>query len=285
MDYIVQTFKIMATKKKIVLFVLYLFLILVGVLFAYKQEYGSIPFEELNYMKNMDPEMGLDFFYLLQDSGLILIIFLSFITLLPNIISTDFVQFKNSKFSYMIVTRITNTKYQKWKIKGNLMMSFLVIALSQVFILIIIQLFCFDLTFEINPIYLSATRHTTIFSNSLMLSLVLYIGLSSIGYSVLSNLIYSLRGFRNNIYLYRTLGLFITLVLYIGSSILTRAIFELSGNMLITTMISFFNISNILSPGIIISPILNHTPILFYIGTIVLYSLLSVFLQNLKEIE
>ncbi|MEG1253048.1 MAG: hypothetical protein RSC59_06835 [Erysipelotrichaceae bacterium] len=283
MNYAGQLFTLMKTKRKSLLLLLYFIIIIASVLLSYKLEYGSIPLTELNYMKECDPEMGLDFFYLLQDSGLVLFIFLSATTFLPNLITADFLIYRINKFDNFILTRTSNIKYNKSCIKVNFISTFILILLTQIIILITIQLFCFDLSFEINQAYLDATRQTDIFSNSLIISLIIYIVLSCIGYGVFSNLIFSLQAFVNNIYLYRTLGLCITLILYIGSAVITKLIVDVGGGFFIATLTYFFNITNLITPGIIKSSILNNTPILFYIGTMTLYYMLSKIFFDIKE--
>ena len=69
-------FPLFKSKKKIILLSIYFIVIITSILIVYNSEYGSISQNELLYMKSNDPEMGLDFFYLLQDSGLTLIMFL-----------------------------------------------------------------------------------------------------------------------------------------------------------------------------------------------------------------
>ncbi|WP_329754316.1 hypothetical protein [Catenibacterium mitsuokai] len=52
---------------------------------------------------------------------------------------------------------------------------------------------------------------------------------------------------------------------------------------LIATLAYFLNIINILTPSIIKSPVLNNNPHLFYIGTALLYYLLSSILFGMRD--
>ena len=121
---------------------------------------------------------------------------------------------------------------------------------------------------------MNATRQTNLLSGSLLLNLIIYIILSSIGYALFSHFLFSLQYFVKNVYLYRALGLLVSLILYIGASVLSHTFYNTSGS-LIATLAYFFNIINILTPSIIKSPVLNNNPHLFYIGTALLYYLLS----------
>lgn len=283
MIYLQKFFFLFKSKKKLISFLVYSIAIIVSVFIMYKSAYGSIPENELLYMKSNDPEMGLDFFYFLQDSGLTLILFVLTSIIIPNIISSDFLLYSNNKFDNLLITRIATDKYNKTAKKLNFIITFLIILFTHLIILIIIHLFYFKISFSINEIYLNATRHTNLFSNSLMLSLIIYIILSSLGYALFSNLIFSFQAYVKNIYLYRTLGLCISLILYIGSSVLSKCIYDFTGSMLFSTIAYFINVVNIISPGIIQSPILNNNYVLFYIGTAFLYCLIAFILFEVKE--
>ena len=283
MQYLKKLFSLMKTKKKLLLFLLYFISIIASVFIVYQSAYGSIPKNELIYMKSVDPEMGLDFFYILQDSGLTLLIFILTCFIVPNIISSDFLILENNKCDYFITTRLTSAKYNKITKYYNFMTTLLMMIVTQLLIVFIIHLFCFEISFSINEIYAGATRQTTLFSNSLMLSLVIYILLSSLGYALFSQFIFSLQAYIKNIYLFRTLGLCVSLVLYIGSAVITRVISNLSGGSFLPTLTHFLNISNILTPGIIRSPVLDHHYVLFYIGTFFFYCVMTLILFHIKD--
>lgn len=106
--------------------------------------------------------------------------------------------------------------------------------------------------------------------------------LSSIGYALFSHFLFSLQYFIKNVYLYRTLGLLVSLILYIGASVLSHTFYNTSGSLL-ATLAYFLNIINILTPSIIKSPVLNNNPYLFYIGTALLYYLLSSILFGMRD--
>lgn len=148
--------------------------------------------------------------------------------------------------------------------------------------ILIIHLFFFKISFSINPIYMDATRQTNLLSSSLFLNLIIYIILSSIGYALFSHFLFSLQYFIKNVYLYRTLGLLVSLILYIGASVLSYTFYNTSGSLL-ATLAYFLNIINILTPSIIKSPVLNNNPYLFYIGTALLYYLLSSILFGMRD--
>lgn len=277
-----QFFYLFKSKKKLLLFSIYFIAIIIGIFISYKGAYGSIPNNEMILMKSKDPEMGLDFFYYLQDSGLTLIFYVLTTLIVPNIISADFLLYDHNKFNQFMITRMSSSLYYKKERQFNFIATFILILITHLLTILIIHLFFFKISFSINPIYMNATRQTNLLSGSLLLNLIIYIILSSIGYGLFSHFLFSLQYFVKNVYLYRTLGLLVSLILYIGASVLSHTFYNTSGN-LIATLAYFFNIINILTPSIIKSPILNNNPHLFYIGTALLYYLLSSIFFGMRD--
>ena len=226
--------------------------------------------------------MGLDFFYYLQDSGLTLILYVLTTLIVPNIISADFLLYDHNKFNQFMITRMSSSLYHKKERQFNFIATFILILITHLLTILIIHLFFFKISFSINPIYMNATRQTNLLSGYLLLNLIIYTILSSIGYALFSHFLFSLQYFIKNVYLYRTLGLLVSLILYIGASVLSHTFYNTSGN-LTATLAYFLNIINILTPSIIKSPVLNNNPYLFYIGTALLYYLLSSILFGMRD--
>lgn len=269
-----QFFYLFKSKKKLLLFSIYFIVVIVGIFISYKEAYGSIPKKEMILMKSKDPEMGLDFFYYLQDSGLTLILYVLTTLIVPNIISADFLLYEHNKFNHFLITRRSSSLYHKKERQFNFLATFILILMTHLLTILIIHLFFFKISFSINPIYMNATRQTHLLSSSLFLNFIIYMVLSSIGYALFSHFLFSLQYFIKNVYLYRTLGLLVSLILYIGASVLSHTFYNTSGS-LTATLAYFLNIINILTPSIIKSPVLNNNPHLFYIGTALIYYLLS----------
>lgn len=277
-----QFFYLFKSKKKLLLFSIYFIVVIVGIFISYKEAYGSIPKKEMILMKSKDPEMGLDFFYYLQDSGLTLILYVLTTLIVPNIISADFLLYEHNKFNHFLITRMSSSLYHKKERQFNFLATFILILMTHLLTILIIHLFFFKISFSINPIYMNATRQTHLLSSSLFLNFIIYMVLSSIGYALFSHFLFSLQYFIKNVYLYRTLGLLVSLILYIGASVLSHIFYNTSGS-LTATLAYFLNIINILTPSIIKSPVLNNNPHLFYIGTALLYYLLSSILFGMRD--
>ena len=277
-----QFFYLFKSKKKLLLFSIFFIAIIIGIFISYKGAYGSIPNNEMILMKSKDPEMGLDFFYYLQDSGLTLILYVLTTLIVPNIISADFLLYNHNKFNHFLITRMSSSIYHKKERQFNFVSTFILILITHLLTILIIHLFFFKISFSINPIYMNATRQTNLLSSSLLLNLIIYMLLSAIGYALFSHFLFSLQYFIKNVYLYRTLGLLVSLILYIGASVLSHTFYNTSGS-LAATLAYFLNIINIFTPSIIKSPVLNNNPHLFYIGTALLYYLLSSILFGMRD--
>ena len=277
-----QFFYLFKSKKKLLLFSIYFIVVIVGIFISYRGAYGSIPKKEMILMKSKDPEMGLDFFYYLQDSGLTLILYVLTTLIVPNIISADFLLYEHNKFNHFLITRMSSSLCHKKERQFNFLATFILILMTHLLTILIIHLFFFKISFSINPIYMNATRQTHLLSRSLFLNFISYLVLSSIGYALFSHFLFSLQYFIKNVYLYRTLGLLVSLILYIGASVLSHTFYNTSGSLL-ATLAYFLNIINILTPSIIKSPVLNNNPHLFYIGTALLYYLLSSILFGMRD--
>ena len=273
-----QFFYLFKSKKKLLLFSIYFIVVIVGIFISYKGAFSSIPEKEMILMKSKDPEMGLD----LQDSGLTLILYVLTTLILPSIISADFLLYEHNKFNHFLITRMSSSLYHKKERQFNFLATFILIFMTHLLTILIIHLFFFKISFSINPIYMNATRQTNLLSSSLLLNLIIYMILSSIGYALFSDFLFSLQYFIKNVYLYRTLGLLVSLILYIGASVLSHTFYNTSGS-LTATLAYFLNIINILTPSIIKSPVLNNNPHLFYIGTALLYYLLSSILFGMRD--
>lgn len=277
-----QFFYLFKSKKKLLLFSIYFIVVITGIFISYKGAFSSISKKEMILMKSKDPEMGLDLFYYLQDSGLTLILYVLTTLIVPNIISADFLLYEHNKFNHFMITRMSSSLYHKKERHFNFLATFILILMTHLLTILIIHLFFFKISFSINPIYMDATRQTNLLSSSLFLNLIIYIILSSIGYAIFSHFLFSLQYFIKNVYFYRTLGLLVSLILYIGASVLSHTFYNTSGS-LTATLAYFLNIINILTPSIIKSPVLNNNPHLFYIGTALLYYLLSSILFGMRD--
>ncbi len=269
--------KLIKLKNKKILLPIIMAMIIPMVVVLFYKEYANVSIENFIILKQTMPELGLQFFYIIQDAGLSLIFFILLIILAPNIIASDFLEMNNSKFANSIVARIGNKNKIKYELLVTFIYSFVLTVLLNIIILCTIQLFCFDLHFNQVVSPNNTYDLSIIFSNNQFLSLVIYILLSSTGYGVFSCFVYSLQGLVKNIYLYRAIGLFLGIVLVILPSFISQ-IYKIE---FISSLIYFLSIWSILTPGIGLS--LQVTPIIQFCGSIFLYILITLLILMIKE--
>ena len=147
-----QFFYLFKSKKKLLLFSIYFIVVIVGIFISYKGAYASIPNNEMILMKSKDPEMGLDFFYYLQDSGLTLILYVLTTLILPNIISADFLLYEHNKFNHFLITRMSCSLYHKKERRFNFFATFILILMTHLLTILIIHLFFFKISFSMHPL-------------------------------------------------------------------------------------------------------------------------------------
>jgi len=240
-------------------------------------EYSNVSSDTLEIIKETMPELGIQFFYIIQDAGLSLIFFVLMLVLLPNLISSNFLEMSNSKFNNMITTRIGYSQRIKNELKTTFIFSFMFTIFADIIILITIHLFCFSIHFTKVLPFEGIYDLSIIFSNNQLLSLIIYVLLSACGYGVFSCFVYSLQFVIKNIYLYRALGLFIGISLVILPSFIS----QLLNINILSTIVYFLSIWAITSPGI--GSTLQASPTILYIGSICIYSLIIVILLKIKE--
>lgn len=280
MFYLKQFCCLLKAKRKLLILFLYYALIVACIFFYYHKEYGAIDVKELEVIKN-DPVLGLNFFYTLQQPGMTLIKFLLTCLLIPNIISADFLVLKHNHFTDFIKTRISTKSYFQAAKFINFISTFLITLLMHLVTLLVIHLFFFKITFH--QVNIPVESILNMFSSNILMNLMIYILLSSLGFAVFSHFVYALQAFIKNTYLYRTMGLMSALILYTGSFLLVKLAFDLHLGIVVRIILYMTCIPNILVPGMEESVYIGQYRLVHYLGTLVLYLIVSNILFTLRE--
>jgi hypothetical protein len=160
-------------------------------------------------------DAALEFFYYIQLTGLNPFIFMILMLLLPNIVSYNFLDMQQNHTTYLIETRIGKKKYYIDTTIKNFIISSIAIMILEILMLINIQLFFGKIAF--NTMTYPEGYHIltqTICSNEI-LNLIYFLILTSIGYGLLSVIIFSLQVFIPHIYLYRCSGVILGISLVV----------------------------------------------------------------------
>lgn len=258
-------------KRKIILLIIYTCFVFISVLMHYYSEFGKIPSDEMILMKK-DTWMGLSLFYEMQDAGFVLYLYLLMALLIPNILSIDFLKYKRNHFDYMLKTRVSLKKYIRKTRLSNFITTFSIIFMTHLIVLLFIHLFLFKIGFKTGD---PDIRRVNVFYSSELISLIIYIIFSSTGYAVFSDFLYSLQLFITNTYLYRLTGIICSIGLYLGSAVITRLLSFINVPDLLLHITNSLSIGNLITPGMYKSVALNTSPYLAFMGSVILYTLIS----------
>lgn len=261
---------------KIILPVLFIGVVLVTI-FSYYIEYSNVSTEQFEIMKKEMPELGLNLYYTIQDAGLTLVYFVLMITFSPNIFASHCLEIRNSKYLQMIMTRIGYVNAIKGEICATFLISMFINIIANILILFVIHLFLLPIHFGTVEVVEGVYDLSILFSNNQLISIFIYILFSSIGYGVFTCFIYSLQTYVRNIYLFRSLGLILGILLVIFPSFISQII----NVPILSTMLYFFSVWAMLTPGIGI--IIPFSPFIVFIGSIAMYSIVILVLLEIRK--
>lgn len=196
------------TKEKFfIIFLIFIFMN-ISIYIVYQQSVYSYS----DYV-NTYPHAGLSFFYYLYCIGVNPFLFILFMLLVPNLMSYDFLNIHQNHCAYLIETRISKNTYYRHIFFKNIFISVITTLLIQLLILITIHFFYIPLQFNttIYPEYYYATSQ--ILSSNEIISLISFISLTSLGYGLVSSLLFSLQILVSNKYIYRCFGVIFGILL------------------------------------------------------------------------
>ncbi len=201
------------TKRRIALIIV-LWCILCGcIAFSfYSADYGIFTPESYAHL-------GLNFFYRMQTTALVLLYFIINIFLAPNLLAADLYRDRKTHFSNFIKIRIGSRRYFYHSIAENYLTVLLYFICTQLIALLFIHFFIFPITFDFS-LFEGLYNASEALSSNHVWNLILFIFLSANGYAVFATLLFSLRRYLRDVYLFRASGLILGLLLYILPALL-----------------------------------------------------------------
>lgn len=194
--------------------------------------------------------IGLQLYYELQNPGFYLPFYIFILYLSANIYAIDFFRYKQTKFNNMIICRKGHKDLFFSNIKKIIISSFMFRLLCHVITLIIINYFFIPIKFNLSV--LEATDSIFhIFSHSTILSLIIYVFYSCIGFTIFSLFMYSMIYMIKNIYVYRVFGVIAGIFGYVITSIVYSILYSngISEAFVQIFCYTFFT-GSLLSPGL-----------------------------------
>jgi len=198
------------TKEKILIFLLIFILLNITMYISYKQSIYSYPLYQESY-----PQAGLNVYYYFHCIGTNVYLFMIMMLLLPNIVSYDFLNIHQNHFAYMIETRINKKQYYRQAFWINALFTFGIVFIIEILIILIIHFFYIPLQFNAfsypDEYYIKAQ----ILSSNEILSLGSFVLLTSLGYAIVSSLLFTLQIVISNKYIYRCFGVILGILLVV----------------------------------------------------------------------
>lgn len=261
-------FPMFFTKDKLLIIFIILMLMNICVYVAFQ---GSI-YSYDGYIETY-PQTGLEFFYYLHTIGMTPFLFIILMLLLPNLISYDVLNLHQSHACYLIETRLSKKRYYQRIYIINIMITFLTIFLLEILLLGIIHLFYAPIQFHTTIYPEFYYCKTQILSSIEPLSLFAFVFLTSLGYSIVSSVLFSLQILITNKYIYRCFGVIFGIML-----VLTPALIQ--GYFPIQDATFILQINNLVALGMenVRANPLGLSHIALYLSCFLIYFIVSILL-------
>ncbi len=159
------------------------------------------------------PQAGLEFFYYLHCIGLNQFLFILLMLLIPNLIGYDFLNLHQNHEAYYIEMRISKKTYYHYVFLMNFIMTSLTVLILEILNVLVIHIFYATIqfnAFDYPELYYCTTQ---ILSSNEIISLFCFIILTSLGYGLISSILFSLQVIISNKYIYRCFGVIFGILL------------------------------------------------------------------------
>lgn len=264
------------TKRQKILFIIYFLMIIITTLLTYRQEFANVPASELILMKKQMPNMGLSFFYTIQEVGLYLYQFFLICLMLNNIINTQLLTIKQNHHDYMIMTRLTKQDYHHKGMFLSFISAFMLMLATHLLTLLTIK--CL-MPFTLGSLLGEAVDQYQLIHLNAGMNLLLYIFLSSIGGGIFALFMFCLQAYIHNIYLYRVLGLILGFSTLLGGILASGFLRNLHIEFFVQIVL-FIQTMNLTHPGIILNTLFHGPLLLSYCGSVCFYVFMIILLDR-----
>lgn len=202
-----------------------------------------------DYLLNEEilPDIGISaFFHLFNGNRTLIFLFLGILLGTPSVIAIYYFQYKNNAFKNLILTRISYKKYIQNMLVKTFVYSFCFYLALNIIVLLLVHTMYYPILFH-EPMQLYE-----LFSSNLITNVVIYIILSSLGFSIYNLFLTQLIEFIHNEFLFRG----ITLINFVASLIIFSGIKSMfvkviQDNQIIDTITSSIVPINLFTPGLL----------------------------------
>lgn len=227
--------------------------------------------------KNKENNAGLCLFYNSLNPDLNLEISIIILTLPSCILLNQYYINHLNKFDYYIKERIGFKKYLCQNYIHNFFHSFIFILCIYISMLLFIHFFLTPINFLNNNSILMTNHAINMFCENTFFNLLIYLILSSFGFSLFSTLILSLKNLFKQKYIFKVSSIFIGIILSVIPTIVGNQLFTIFNNNYILIIFSTLSLFNLLFPGITGFSKFGHlsSPILIYTISFVVFSTIT----------
>jgi len=201
--------KLALNKEKIFIILGIFGLLVISMHYTYSQSVFSSGY--MSYYK----DAPLEFFYYIQLTGVNPFVLMILMILLPNLVSYHLLDMHQNQTTYFIETRIGKKKYYLETFICNILFTFITIFIIEVGLLLVIHLFYGKVVFLSQNYPEGYYPLTQTICHNELINLILFLNLTSLGYALLSSVLFSLQVFISHKYIYRCLGVVFAIALIV----------------------------------------------------------------------
>lgn len=258
------------TKEKIIILLIIFGLLVISMFYTYNTSVYC-----QGYMSAYK-DAPLEFFYYIQSNGINPFVFMILMLLLPNIVSYDLLSMQQNHTTYLMETRIGKRKFYLYTYFINYILSASAILVLEIGMLIVIHLFLGKIQFNMTIFPEAYYPLTQTICKDEFTNLIYFLILTSMGYALLSSVIFSLQVFIPHIYLYRCSGVIVGICLVVFP-ILLMGYFPIEDFMVL------FQITPLAAIGV---EVVRKNPfgfsnIMYYFAVYALYTFISIILYKI----
>lgn len=269
-------YKRIISIKKIISFLCILFVIsIVLVYLFYSDIYYLFP-------KDKSYNTGLCFFYNVLNPNMHFWIPIIILILPSNVLLNDYYNEHLNRYDYFIKERVGFNRYVITNYFYSFINSFLLIITIYIYMLVFINLFLAPISFSYFDYVANTNTMINLFSQNTFFNLFLFILFSSIGFSIYCCLIYSIKNFFIQRYIFKILSVVIGVLLIVLPIIIASKLYNLFKFPFILNFFSFISLMSLLFPGIqgFALNIDFFSPIFLYFTSLILYIIVVIIITN-----
>lgn len=225
------------SKEKLLLITIVMILIIISTVMSFQQ---SI-FAQVGYQEAY-PNAGLEFFYNLYRIGINPFLFILLMLLLPNLMAYDVLNMYQNHADYMVECRLSKRQYYREVFVKNMIFTFVIVTMMQIIMAVIVHCCLAPIHFQSMNYPSGYMTPTQVLFAHEAVNFIAFILLTSLGYCVISGLLFSFQALITNKYVYRCFGVIFGILLVVVPALI-------QGYLPMPDLAFLFQINNLVAIG------------------------------------